>query len=565
MMFFNFSQFFANQGPNAFYEEFLKTEGLTLEQILDHDDTVTEVKKSNAGLLAKLQPLVPRLIEYISVEPQPDASEKEGHRYPFISCEILNSESFLSEFARDPALLPVLFHYLESDTRLNLTLVGYCASVSQRVLERQSIRVLDFLFQEGADYTGALLRHIGNRAIAELVVNVLVVNAQFAARQKLLQGVVMKLGKDVDRETIVNVGFTVSEVIRRSADVGEWRNLIATLLSTEAMEKFAEVIAVSDVGDVAAGILTAFMSHSSFDDVTGYVTSVAGEDFSLASSIKPSLVASLEYLSEPLPTDGSPTSYGSSPPLGQLRLALVSFVNTSLRVLGSDFDYLLCDKDYYGTVTKLFLAYPWHSGLHLAYEALVRTTIEESSQVLKNELMERTSLVTVLNEVGKEATKQPPEKHRKGFMGHITRIANILLSASTTSPYMKQVLECEGWMQFAGGYLIPQNRVETSKYLEPERKESEENPAESAQDDVAFLLAADKDENEEENEDAFEFKVDHPFLTPDELDKSNLFNFGGDAEVSSDPEVETSQGSDIYNNLNFWKLPINSEELDELE
>jgi len=559
-MFFNFSQFFANQGPNAFYEEFLKTEGLSLEQILDHDDTVTEIKKANAGLLALLQPQTARLIDYITKEPAAEAGEKEGHRYPFIANEILNSEAFLTELGKDSAMLPLIFQYLQSESPLNLTLAGYCVSLSQRMLERQGFKVLEFLLISESNYPALLLRHIENRVIAELVVSVLMINSHFPARERLLYSVAMAYEQGMKRERTVNVSFTLQEVIRRSADIGEWKSLISIFLFRETMEKLAQAVTWTETGDQVATVLTAFMSHSAFDEVVTFFTEVCEAGFRTCDALRPIAEAALTAFTAQSDYEEQPTTYGESvKPLGQHRLALIHLVNTCMRAVGSELDGLLVDHGYIGLCTKLFVAFPWHSGLHQAYEALVRTVVEDGSQILKSELMDKADLIAVLSEAAKKA--ELPEKHRKGYLGHVTRIANNLLSASTTSPYFHQLLDTEPWISFATAYLIPQNRTETAKYLETSRKESELSLGEVQT--IEDLVAAEEKE-EADNEDGFEFQVTQNCLTPEQLDARNLFNFGSE-EVSSDPEVESAQGSDIYNSFNFWKMPIEDRELGELE
>lgn len=556
MMFFNFSQFFANQGPNLLYEEFLKTEELTLEQILAHEDTVTEVKKANAGLVAFLGPQIPRLIEYVRKEPREDAGEMEGRRYPFVASEILNSEAMLGELGKEGAMLSLVFQYLQSETPLNLTLVGYCTSLSQRVLERQSLKVLEFLFNSETDYTPYLLQHMENRAIAELVVNVLLVNSQFQARAKLLHSLLLAFDPGMKREKAVNVSFTLQEIIKRSADVGEWRSLISTLLFTEVLEKLAQAVTWPEIGDQVATVLTAFLSHSAFEEVATYFTEVCEAGFQAKAAIQPIAAAALSALAAPRSSQLQATTYGiDTAALGQHRLALILLLNTCMRVVGTELDALLVQGDYVQLCTKLFREFPWHSGLHLAYESLVKIIIEEGSQTLKAELVEKSDLIAVLSEAGLEINIGG--KHRKGYLGHITRIANTLLSASASFPYFRQQLEGDLWINFAVSYLIPQNRIETSKY--PSRKESDISDVQPIEDIIA---AAEKEEAD--NEGAFEFKVTENTFTPEDLDKQHLFNFGNE-EISPDPEMESAQGSDAYNDFSYWKVPVGDAELEELE
>lgn len=550
-MFFNFSQFFASQGPNALYEEFLKTEGLTLEQLLDHEDTVTEAKKANSGLVALLQPQLPKLVEYISREPSAQAGEKEGRRYPFVASEILNSDAMLGELGKDPAMLPLVFQYLLREAPLNLTLAGYCASLSQRILERQSVKVLEFLFSPDSQYPSLLLKHIENRTVAELVVSILSVNAQLQERTKLLFSVMLAYEQGMKRERAVNVSFVAQEVIRRSADIGEWKGLMCTFFFEEVLGTLAQAVVWTGVSDQAATVLTAFLSHGAFSAVVAFFREVCEAGFNASAALLPIVKAALGALTVPCSAQQQATSYGEAVPLGQSRLALLQLVNVCARVMRAELDDTLVEFNYVGLCTKLFQLFPWHSGLHQAYESLVRNILDDGSQTLKSELMERVDLISVLSEAGQQTCL---DKHRKGYLGHITRIANTLLSASASFPYLRQRLDSDLWTTFATSYLIPQNRLETSKYFETSRKESEMSSDVQLIEDT--LSAAEREEVD--NEEGFEFQVTPSTLTPDLPDLRNACSCSG----ISAPEREEA---DVYNDFNYWKMPIGNRELEELE
>jgi len=548
MMFFNFSQFFASQGPNALYEEFLKTEGVTLEQLLDHEDTVTEVKKANASLVALLQPQIPRLVEYISKEPSVDAGEKEGRRYPFVASEILCSDAMLGELGKDSAVLPLVFQYLQGEAPLNLTLVGYSASLSLRILERQSFKVFEFLFSPDSQYPSLLLKHIENRAVAELIVSILSINTYLQARTKLLFSVMLAYEQGMKRERAVNVSFVVQETIRRSADVGEWKGLMCTFFFQEVVEKLALAVTWPEVSDLAATVLTAFLSHSAFRDVVAFFTEVCEASFNSSATLLPIAKAALAALTASNSAQQQANSYGEAVPLGQNRLALIQLLNVCVRVMGTELDEALVQWEYVSVCTRLFQHFPWHSGLHQAYESLVRVIVDEGSQTLKSELMEKVDLVSVLSEAGQQAS--PGEKHRKGYLGYITRIANTLLSASASFPYFRQHLDSDMWTAFASSYLLPQNRIETSKYFETSRKESEISSDVQPIEDT--LSAAEREEVD--NEEGFEFQVTQSTL-PAGMDRRN-------ASGATAPEREET---DVYNDFNYWKMPVGEKELEELE
>ena len=212
-MFYSFSQFFANQRPSALYQEFLQREGVDLEQILEHEDTVTELKKGNRELLDCLQAQVPELLQWIS--------RAEGCRQaPFVAAEILTSDAFMNEVTSDCLAFPLFFRFLQAPAPLNDTLAGYNVRACLKLLERQEARVADFLITS-TQWTDLLLGHLQSRAVAELVFELLCSSRLTEERQALLKGVVGKLAATGERQVAVNAGWIGGEVLRRADNVGE--------------------------------------------------------------------------------------------------------------------------------------------------------------------------------------------------------------------------------------------------------------------------------------------------------------------------------------------------------
>ena len=523
-MFYSFSQFFANQRPSALYQEFLQREGVDLEQILEHEDTVTELKKGNRELLDCLQAQVPELLQWIS--------RAEGCRQaPFVAAEILTSDAFMNEVTSDCLAFPLFFRFLQAPAPLNDTLAGYNVRACLKLLERQEARVADFLITS-TQWTDLLLGHLQSRAVAELVFELLCSSRLTEERQALLKGVVGKLAATGERQVAVNAGWIGGEVLRRADNVGEWKRLVGVLLSEDVLQTLGSVITTETAGDQAALVLCTLISHYSFPQLLAPLLLSPPQANSLQALTALLHTAAL-HLQTPITTSPTPTSYGDiAPPLGPARLQLLHLLLSCLKALGPVLSPLLQDCSFLQTCTKLFLAYPWHSSLHIAYCSLVTTVLEGQSQSLKVTLMEEVRLVELLACLGCGGGQ------RKGCMGQVTQMGNALLTVSRRNSYFQQFLSEAVWTDFCQNYLFPQTKVESTQYLSTPRTPSED---------------------ELESFPSTGLQIPNEAITLEELDQQNPFDLWGDED--SGPE----DLRDLYSAVNYWKVPVRSGDLEDLE
>ena len=99
---FFFSNDFKNSSLfsiNPQLEEKLSKNDCTLEEILDENDIINEIKKKNDKIKNFFnQDNIKKLIHYVIDEPSID-DEKIGYKYPYVSCEILKSElPFITDY-----------------------------------------------------------------------------------------------------------------------------------------------------------------------------------------------------------------------------------------------------------------------------------------------------------------------------------------------------------------------------------------------------------------------------------------------------------------------------------
>lgn len=85
--------------------EKIKNNTLTVEEVLDEEDFVNDLKSPSFSQLSAFLTIekIEKLLDYILIEPAADGNHKVGHKFPYFACEILCSEnsSLLEKFFED--------------------------------------------------------------------------------------------------------------------------------------------------------------------------------------------------------------------------------------------------------------------------------------------------------------------------------------------------------------------------------------------------------------------------------------------------------------------------------
>jgi serine/threonine-protein phosphatase 6 regulatory subunit 3 len=72
----------------------LARDDCTLEQLLEENDLVTELQFNNFKLQGFLDhDKLLKLVEYITEMPTEEDDEKRKYKFPFMACEVFNSEN----------------------------------------------------------------------------------------------------------------------------------------------------------------------------------------------------------------------------------------------------------------------------------------------------------------------------------------------------------------------------------------------------------------------------------------------------------------------------------------
>mmetsp|Transcript_13769 Transcript_13769/g.11716 ORF Transcript_13769/g.11716 Transcript_13769/m.11716 type:complete len:438 (+) Transcript_13769:1077-2390(+) len=154
------------------------------------------------------------------------------------------------------------------------------------------------------------------------------------------------------------------------------------------------------------------------------------------------------------------TTYGlTTAPFGTSRLKLVEVLYYSVKLNVHKVCNELGLKNIYKTLMELMTKYPWNNMLHNLVEKIFVTTLESDSHILKKKLLNQANLLDFLVESTQETdyTMNNDQKRptRKGYLGHITKIAKCIERLSENDSDIKTYIEDDKWKKFYEDYFKP--------------------------------------------------------------------------------------------------------------
>lgn len=167
----------------------------------------------------------------------------------------------------------------------------------------------------------------------------------------------------------------------------------------------------------------------------------AGVDKVLA-AVLPRLDDFLKLLKEPPQKLCWTTTFGVlDPPLGQTRLEVCHLVNALINSNNEDVNKKLAELGALPTILDLFFEYSWNNFLHTQVAQLVSAVVssahsldQEGNKVhpLLDQLLGSCTLVQRCLDAWDANTleQSQPGKHRRGYMGHLTKIVNDIVAAA---------------------------------------------------------------------------------------------------------------------------------------
>nr|XP_040135756.1 serine/threonine-protein phosphatase 6 regulatory subunit 1 [Ictidomys tridecemlineatus] len=446
----------------------LEREDLSLSELLDEEDVLQECKVVNRKLLDFLlqPPHLQAMVSWVTQEPPASGEERLRYKYPSVACEILTSDvpQINDALGADESLLSRLYGFLQSSDSLNPLLASFFSKVMGILINRKTDQLVSFLRKKD-DFVDLLLRHIGTSAIMDLLLRLLTC----VERPQLRQDVFNWLNEEKIVQRLI-------EQIHPSKD----DNVSALVFFRPLTSGPAPPCCRSD----------AVTMNNFFSSVDGQLELLAqGALDSMASSmgalhaLRPRLSCFHQLLLEPPELEPLRMTWGSlAPPLGNTRLHVVKLLASALSANDAALTQELLLLDVPNTMLDLFFHYVFNNFLHAQVEVCVSAMLssgappDSSSEtpapnpVVKHLLQHCRLVERILTSWEENDRVQSGGGPRKGYMGHLTRVANALVQNAEQGPNAEQLGQLlkelpgeqrERWEAFVSGPLAETNKRNT--------------------------------------------------------------------------------------------------------
>uniref|UniRef100_A0A8C5G9N5 Protein phosphatase 6, regulatory subunit 2a n=1 Tax=Gouania willdenowi TaxID=441366 RepID=A0A8C5G9N5_GOUWI len=493
-------------------DQLLDRDDVTLRELMEEDDVLQECKAQNRRLLLFLSQdhCMQELVTLITTEPPADLEEKSRFKFPNIACELLTSDVSIinDKLGGEESLLEMLYHFLEQDPPLNPLLASFFSKTIGNLIARKTEQVITFL-KKKEGFIGLVLKHIDASAMMDLLLRLISCVEPAPLRQEVLlwlneERLVQRLtelihtGKDEERQS--NASQTLCDIIRLSRDQAnqmqenmEADPLLAVLESQESVagllkNMFEGERSEASIVNGTQVLLTLLETRRSglegLMDLysQGYERSYTVNS-SILNAIEPHLKDFQQLLLDPPKKSAILTTVGVlEQPLGNARLHVARLVAALLQTSAPSICQELCNLATMDLLLDLFFKYTWNNFLHFQVELCVASILNHPSSEehdpqasihnsLVAHLFQKCRLVQRILDAWEENDKiQSEGGTRRGNMGHLTRIANMVVQNLEKGSVQAQISElikelpedCRGrWESFVDETLRETNRRNT--------------------------------------------------------------------------------------------------------
>ncbi|XP_036601772.1 serine/threonine-protein phosphatase 6 regulatory subunit 1 isoform X2 [Trichosurus vulpecula] len=518
----------------------LQRDDLALAELLDEEDVLQECKVLHPKLLDfLLRPAhLQALVDWVTREPPAAGDERLRYKYPSVSCEILTSDipQINDALGEDEALLGRLYGFLQNRAPLNPLLASFFSKVMGILINRKTDQIVSFL-RKKADFVPLLLHHIGTSAIMDLLLRLLTCVEQPPLRhevfnwlneERIVERLVDMIHPDRDDSQHSNASQSLCDIVRLSReqmihiqDSAEPDQLLSTLEKQETIEHLLSNMFQGDQNEsvIVNGIqviLTLLEPRRPRAEpgVGSFSCNVDGQlelvppggpespppsqaNLGTLRALRQWLAHFHQLLLEP-PTETLRTTWGSlQPPLGNTRLHVVKLLASALSANNAALTGELLGMDTLNAMLDLFFTYVFNNFLHSQVETWVSSVLSAAAAAGEDgpeppapnpavrHLLQKCRLVERILGAWEENDRTQSEGgRRKGYMGHLTRIANAVVQSAEKGPnaalvgqLLRELLgeQQQLWEKFVSGPLSETNQKNMVDLVSPHNLHSSDD------------------------------------------------------------------------------------------
>ncbi|ORX98993.1 SAPS-domain-containing protein [Basidiobolus meristosporus CBS 931.73] len=563
----------------------LEKEDVTVEELMDQDDILQELRAANSKLIEFLclPEVLGRLFGYLNFDTE---EQQVDMKYPYLAGEILSCEEVwgLSKaILENKELLTSYWEILDKPAPLDSLQAAYFSKIIGTLLGKKSDEMIAFIkSQPGA--VDKFLLHLETPAIMDIVLKLISLDElpsgagviEWLSSEGLMSRLIDQLNPTRDPETHSTVASIILDIItisksnnRQESNAGP-NALISELKSEKSITKLVDYMLDSSAPNAASvlvngiGIFIELIRGNCGDDEPNdlfqYNRPFAPIDLSDMLRVLSGRLGDFQnILTNPRNlSEYIDTTVGKVKPLGFERLKVCELyaellhcanVNMSDSESGDEAQEISQEDDA-GTILKqkyinhkivascldLFFAHPWNNFLHTIVYDILHQVLNLPYEVDVNKGL----ILSVFNDAGItsritdaqklcDSTPESPKTIRLGYMGHLTFIAEEVVRLIERCPEVaadvKDQVETEAWKEYV------------SKTLR-EIKERDQQPLGGQRPNLLNgFNDTDEDDYEEEEEDVDREQFSR-YLTPSgELRSQFVSSFDDDDESDEeDPD-----------------------------
>lgn len=421
---------FWKHNPSPQIDTVLFKEGLTLQELLNEDSILQELKSQNKKLIEFLTrpDILEEMITLITTEPSEDTDERIRFRHPNIVCELLTVDLpfFAEKIINDENLLSKLYSFLESDPPLNPLLASFFSRTMGTLVTRGQeqnwysyqficLNLLEFLKNKGTCIP-LLMKHLGTSAIMDLTLKLVTNITEVEMRknalrwldsQELVQSIIGLLDPSVDADRHSSASQLLCDIITkcREAELNyeikpEPNPILNTIESPKTVDMLLQLILCGEKCETSiVGGITVLLTL--LEPIRTSGTNIDQENQNLirysmdgknenggsgdhieqcSLSTPPVILTTIEAILPYLPQlhdllinppKKPPVKMNSGtvdPPLGNTRLHVAKLLSALVATHNIDVNNKLTEFGTIGVLLDLFFTYTWNNFLHTQVE-----------------------------------------------------------------------------------------------------------------------------------------------------------------------------------------------------
>uniref|UniRef100_A0A673BYR0 Protein phosphatase 6, regulatory subunit 2b n=1 Tax=Sphaeramia orbicularis TaxID=375764 RepID=A0A673BYR0_9TELE len=479
-------------------EALLDKEDVTLTELLDEEDVLQECKAQTGGLYIfsinlPTDQCMQELVCMITTEPPAGVEET---KYPNIACEVLTSDVGVinDKLGNEEPLLETLYSFLEQPSPLNPLLASFFSKTIGNLITRKTEQVISFLRRKEG-FLSLVLKHIDTSAMMDVLLRLIscveppplrLETLTWLNEEKLAQRLIELIHPERDDERQSNASQTLCDIIRLSRDqanqlqeMSQPDPLLTVLESQECVEQLLQNMFSGERSESC--IINGIQVLLTLLEIRrpGFERSYTVNS-SILLAIQPHLKHFHQLLLDPPKRNPMLTTLGVlEEPLGNTRLHVARLVASLLYTSSASHAVVaqeLCRLNTMDMLLDLFFKYTWNNFLHLQVElcvaAILRpcpsvTSENSAHNLMVTHLFQHCHLVQRILEAWEENDKMQSEGGmRRGYMGHLTRIANTVVHNLEKGPVHTQISKLPDdyrgrWETFVDQTLSETNRKNT--------------------------------------------------------------------------------------------------------